>query len=101
MKTKDIYNRELEYDFKDYVVIDLTFGSDTALYWKERSSGADANEVISTIHINDHTTLIGWFEHDKTVVSLYSDYERGKTYGFQHFSDGRVRELIGTIKPKA
>jgi hypothetical protein len=101
LKTAQIYNLELQYDFADYVIIDLTFRSDTVLYWKERSSGADATEDIHTIHMDDHTTLTGWVEHDKTIVSLYSDFAKGETYGFQHFSDGRIRKLIGTIKPKA
>jgi hypothetical protein len=98
--TKQIYKRELEYNFKDYVVIDLTFGSDTTLYWKERKSGSDANEEITTIHLNDHTTLTGWVEHDKTIVSLFSDFSKGETYGFQYFNNGKIRKLIGTIKPK-
>ncbi|MGV6851120.1 MAG: MoaF-related domain-containing protein [bacterium] len=95
-----MYNKELEYNFTDYVIIDLTFGSDTTLYWRELKSGSDANEDIMTIHINDHTTLTGWVEHDKTVVSLFSDFAKWETYGFQYFNDGSVRELIGTIKAK-
>ena len=101
MTTEKIYGKELEYDFKDYVIIDLTFSSDSSLYWIERKSGTDANEKINTIHLNEHTTLTGWIEHDKTIVSLYSDFATGKTYGYQYFSDGRIRKLIGTIKLKS
>lgn len=32
-----------------------------------------------TIHMDDHTTLTGWVEHDKTIVSLYSDFAKGET----------------------
>lgn len=98
--TKDIYGIELEYEFKDYVTIDLTFSSDTALYWIERTSRTDANEQINTIHLNEHTTLTAWIEHDKTIVSLYSNFSTGKTYGYQYFSNGRIRKLIGIIKLK-
>ncbi len=101
MKTAQIYNLELQYDFADYVIIDLTFRSDTVLYWKERSSGADATEDIHTIHMDDHTTLTGWVEHDKTIVSLYSDWSPRVRPTASYFSDGRIRKLIGTIKPKA
>lgn len=79
MTTEKIYDKEFEYDFKDYMKIDLTFSSDTELYWIERTSGNDANEKINTIHINEHTTLTGWIEHDKTIVYLYSDFATGKT----------------------
>jgi len=98
MTTEKIYGKEFEYDFKDYVIIDLTFSSDTALYWIERTSGTDANEKINTIHLNEYKTLTSWIEHDKTIVSLYSDFSTGKTYGYQIFDDGTIRKLIGTIK---
>ncbi|KKO07871.1 hypothetical protein LCGC14_0052130 [marine sediment metagenome] len=32
MTTEKIYDKEFEYDFNDYVKIDLTFSSDTELY---------------------------------------------------------------------
>src|SRR6056297_2656204 len=101
MTTAEAMNRELAYEFEDYVTIDLTFGSDAELYWKERASGADANETISTIHVDDSTTLTGWVEHDGIIVSLWSDFAAGRTYGFQCFTDGSVRQLVGTITPKA
>ncbi len=100
MTTKQAYNNELAYQFKDYVTINLIFSSDSTLYWKEQKSGTDANEKITTIHLNDHTTLTGWVEKDKTIVSLFSDFATGDTYGFQYFSSGKIRKLIGTIKPK-
>jgi hypothetical protein len=43
LTTADVMGRELAYEFDAYVTIDLTFGSDTELYWRERVSGADAN----------------------------------------------------------
>lgn len=101
MTTSEVMNRELAYDFEDYVTIDLTFGSDTELYWKERVSGADAHETISTIHVDESTTLTGWVEHDGIIVSLWSDFAAGRTYGLQYFTDGSVRKLIGTITMKA
>jgi|TARA_R110000737_G_scaffold219103_1_gene235275 hypothetical protein len=55
MTTNEIYGKELEYEFTDYVTIDLTYGSDTKLYWIERESKADANEEVSTIHFDDYT----------------------------------------------
>ncbi len=35
------------------------------------------------------------------IVSLWSDFAAGKTYGFQYVTDGSVRQLIGTISLKA
>jgi hypothetical protein len=95
--TSDIYNRTLAYEFEDYVTIDLTFSSDTTLYWKVRNSEVDANENIKTIHLNEFTTLTGWVEDDETVVSLYSDFKIGQTYGYQYFKNGRIKELNGSI----
>lgn len=101
MSTNEIYDIELEYEFKNYVTIDLTFSSDTVLYWIERTSGTDAQENINTIHLNEHITLTGWIEHDKTIVSLYSDFATGETYGYQYFNNGKTRKLIGTIIEKS
>jgi hypothetical protein len=47
--TDEIYEKELEYKFKEYVTIDLSYSSDMSLYCMERQSKADANEEISTI----------------------------------------------------
>lgn len=101
MTAASVMNQELAYVFEDYVTIDLIFSSDTELYWKERASGADANETISTIHVDEGTTLTGWVEHDGTIVSLWSNFATGTTYGLQYFTDGRVRKLVGTIALKA
>jgi len=101
MTTNEIYGKELEYEFTNYVTIDLTYASDTKLYWIERKSKADANEEISTIHFDNHTIMAGWNENDGTKVSLYSDFATGKTYGYQFFSDGRIRNLIGIIRFKS
>ncbi len=101
MSTNEIYGVELEYDFKDFVIIDLTYGSDTELYWIERESKADANEEINTIHLNEHTIIIGWNDSYGNKVSLYSDFAARKTYGYEFYSDGKIRTLIGTIKIKS
>jgi hypothetical protein len=42
--------------------------------------------------------MAGGNESDGTKVSLYSDFATGKPYGYQFFSDGRIRNLIGTIR---
>jgi|AntRauTorckE5430_2_1112549.scaffolds.fasta_scaffold02231_4 hypothetical protein len=47
--TDKIYEKELEYKFKEYVTIDLSYSSDMSLYCMERQSKADANKEISTI----------------------------------------------------
>jgi hypothetical protein len=100
LTTADVMGRALAYEFDAYLTIDLTFGSDTELYWRERVSGADANETITTIHVDESTTLTGWVETHGTIVSLWSDFASGRTYGFQHFANGFVRKLIGTITLK-
>ncbi len=100
MTTENVYGKEFEYDFKDYLKIDLTFISATELYWVEGITGTDAKEKINTIHINDHTTLIGWAEKDKTVFSLYSDFSTGEVHGYQYKRNGRVKKLTGTISLK-
>lgn len=45
--------------------------------------------------------MAGGNESDGTKVSLYSDFATGKPYGYQFFSDGRIRNLIGTIRLKS
>jgi hypothetical protein len=100
LKTSEAYNKVLTYDFKDYVAIHLTFSSDTTLYWIADKSGTNAHEKIKTIHLNEYTTQTGWFETDGTIVSLYSDFKNGLTYGYQFFKNGNSRKLIGTIKLK-
>lgn len=97
--TKDIIGKELAYNFGGFI-IDITFTSDTTLYWKERKSGKDAHEKIKTLQINDHTTLTGWYEADKTFVSLYSDFLKGETFGYQFRVDGKKNPLKGTIALK-
>jgi hypothetical protein len=94
--TKDIIGKELAYNFGGFI-IDITFTSDTTLYWKERKSGQEANEKTKTQQINDHTILTGWYESDKTFVSLYSDFLKGETYGYQFRVNGKTIPLKGTI----
>lgn len=97
--TKDIIGKELAYDFGGFI-IDITFTSDTTLYWKVRKSEKDAHENTTTLQINEHTILTGWYESDKTFVSLYSDFLKGETYGYQFRVDGRKIPLKGTIALK-
>lgn len=47
---------------------------------------AEANETISTIHVDDGTTFTGWVEHDGAIVSRWSDFAAGKAFGLQYFT---------------
>ncbi len=100
MTTENMYGQELEYNYTDYLNIDITFSSDTALSWIERTTETAGNEKITTTHINEHTTLTGWIDKDKTVISLYSDFSTGKTYGYQYRRNGKIIKLNGSIKLK-
>ena len=94
--TKEVMGKELAYNFGGFI-IDIIFSSDTTLHWKERKSGKDANEKTKTQQVNDHTILTGWYESDKTFVSLYSDFLKGETYGYQFRVNGKTIPLKGTI----
>lgn len=95
--TASIMNRTLTYDFGKYVV-DVTISSDTTVHWKD--SKTDAYEKSKTIHINDHTALIGWYESTKTFVSLYSDFATGETYAQICQLDGKIVPFTGTLAVK-
>ena len=90
-------NRVLTYDFGQYVV-DITITSDTTVHWKDAKT--EAYEKSKTIHINDHTALIGWYESDKTFVSLYSDFATGKTYAQICRFSGKIVPFTGILVVK-
>ena len=90
-------NRVLTYDFGHYVV-DITITSDTTVHWKDTKK--EAFEKSKTIRINDHTALIGWYESNKTFVSLYSDFATGKTYAQVCQVGGKITPFTGTLALK-
>ncbi len=67
----------------------------------EPADARNDHAALTELHVDDSTTLTGWAEHDGIIVSLWSDVAAGKTSGFQYFTDGSVRQLIGTISLKA
>ncbi len=95
--TAAMMNRVLTYDFGQYVV-DITITSDTTIHWKDAKT--EAYEKSKATHINDHTALIGWYESDKTFVSLYSDFATRKTYAHLCRLGGKIIPFTGTFSLK-
>lgn len=87
MTTTDFYNKVWHYSLSGYEV-DITFSSDTTIHWQDNKRG-ETNKS-KTLRINDHTVMVGWYESDKTFVSLYSDLTTGEAYCHVFRPDGAI-----------
>ena len=90
-------NKTWHYSLSGYEV-DITFTSDSTLHWQDKNRGE--TDKSKTTHISDHTALIGWYESDKTFVSLYSDFATGEAWCHVFRPDGRIIPMKGTLVPK-
>ena len=88
----DIHNKVWHYSLSGYEV-DITFSSDTTIHWQDKTRG-ETNKS-KTIKINDHTLLVGWYESDKTFVSLYSDFTTSEAYGHVFWPNGAILPTRG------
>ncbi|MEO8399913.1 MAG: hypothetical protein ABI550_08895 [Ignavibacteriaceae bacterium] len=87
------------YDF-DIFSVDLIIDSDSTLYWKDRKTGQEESENTKTIHTDKYKTLVSWLETNKTFVTMFSDFQKGKAYAFLYWDDGRIMPVTGSIKMK-
>ncbi len=75
--------------------VDIRFESDTSITWRDTKRGE--TDKAKTWHINDHTKLVGWYESDKTFVSLYSDFATGEAYCHVFRPNGAVLPKKGRL----
>ncbi|GAB2600343.1 MoaF-related domain-containing protein [Spirosoma areae] len=92
--TTDFQNKVWHYSLSGYEV-DITFSSDTTIHWQDKTRGE--TDKSKTIRINDHTLLVGWYESDKTFVSLYSDFTTGEAYCHVFRPTGAVLPMRGRL----
>ena len=99
LKTKDIIGKEMIYKYGNFD-IQLVITSDSTLYFKNNQTGNDANEKISTIQIDKHTMLASFVDTENNLITMFSDFEYGKTSAFLYKEDGSVISVSGSIKLK-
>lgn len=99
LKTNDIIGKEMIYEYGHFDV-HLIITSDSTLYLKNNKTGQDANEKMSTIHIDENTMLTSFVDTEDNLVTMLSDFENGKASAFLYKDDGSVTTLSGSIKMK-
>jgi hypothetical protein len=99
LKTKDIIGKEMVYKYGNFD-IQLVITSDSTLSLKNNQTGQEANEKMSTIHINKNTMLASFVDTENNLVTMLSDFENGKTSAFLYKDDGSVTSVSGSIKLK-
>jgi hypothetical protein len=95
--TTDFQNKVWHYSLSGYEV-DITYSSDTTVHWQDKTRGEI--DKSKTLRINDHTVIIGWYESDKTFVSLYSDFITGEAFGHVLLPTGTVQAIRGRLVVK-
>ena len=99
LKTHDIIGKEPVYQYGNFDV-HLAITSDSTLYLKNNKTGQDANEKMSTIHIDKNTMLASFVDTENNLVTMLSDFENGKASAFLYKDDGSVTSISGSIKIK-
>lgn len=99
LKTNDIIGKEMIYEYDNFNV-HLVITSDSTLYLKNNKTGQDANEKMSTIHIDENTMLASFVDTENNLVTMLSDFENGKASAFLYKDDGSVTSVSGSIKMK-
>lgn len=99
LKTDDIIGKEMIYEYGNFEV-NLVITSDSTLYLKNNKTGQDANEKMSTIHIDENTMLASFVDTENNLVTMLSDFENGKASVFLYKDDGSVTSVSGSIKMK-
>jgi hypothetical protein len=99
LKTNDIFGKELIYQYGNFDV-HLVITSDSTLYLKNNKTGQDANEKMSTIHIDKNTMLASFVDTENNLVTMLSDFDNGKASAFLYKNDGSVTSISGSIKIK-
>ena len=99
LTTYDIIGKEMIYEYGNYN-LHLVMTSDSTLFMKNRNTGKEANEKMSTIHIDENTMLASFVDTDNNLVTLLSDFDNGKASAFLYKDDGSVTSVSGSIKMK-
>ena len=99
LTTNDIFGKEMIYRYGNFD-IHLVITSDSTLYLKNNKTGQDANEKMSTIHIDENTMLASFVDTENNLVTMLSDFENGKASAFLYKDDGSVTTVSGSIKLK-
>lgn len=99
LKTDDIIGKEMIYQYGNFDV-HVVITSDSTLYLKNNKTGQDANEKMSTIHIDENTMLASFVDTENNLVTMLSDFDNGKASAFLYKDDGSVTTLSGSIKIK-
>lgn len=99
LTTNDIIGKEMIYKYGNFDV-HLVITSDSTLYLKNDKTGQDANEKMSTIHIDENTILASFIDSDNNLVTMFSDFDNGKASAFLYKKDGSVLSVSGSIKMK-
>lgn len=99
LKTDDIIGKEMIYKYGNFDV-HLVITSDSTLYLMNNKTGQDANEKMSTIHIDENTMLSSFVDTENNLVTMLSDFENGEASAFLYKDDGSVSAISGSIKLK-
>jgi len=99
LTTNDILGKVMIYKYGNFDV-HLVMTSDSTLYLKNNKTGQDANEKMSTIHIDENTMLASFVDTDNNLVTMHSDFDNGKASAFLYKDDGSVTSVCGFIKLK-
>lgn len=99
LKTKDIIGKEMIYKYENFD-LHLVITSDSTLYLKNNKTGNDANEKMSSIHINENTMLASFLDTENNLVTMLSDFDNGKASAFLYRDDGSITSVSGSIKLK-
>ncbi len=99
LNTKEIIGKEIVYEYGIFSMT-MVIESDSSLYWKDQNGEDGSNQKINTIHINNFKTLLSWVETDNTFITMYSDFNEGKSSAFLYRENGSITPVEGIIKMK-
>jgi len=96
LKTNDIIGKEMIYKYGHFDV-HIIMTSDSTVYLKNNKTGQDANQKMSTIHIDENTMLASFVDTENNLVTMLSDFENGEASAFLYKDDGSVTTVSGSI----
>lgn len=99
LSTKKIIGQEMVFEF-DLFTVELVINSNFTIVNRGTSSEDVANQKIKTIHLDNYRSLVSWLEADNTYVTMYADFQEGKTSAFLYGNDGSVTPISGSIRMK-
>lgn len=99
LSTKKIIGQEMIFEF-DLFTVELVINSSFTIVNQGTNNEGVAIKKTKTIHLDNHRSLISWLEADKTYVTMYADFQEGKTSAFLYRDNGSVTPISGSIKLK-